>query len=73
MLFSSYTSLLFCSFLLCAIVYAEFVVIFAFTLHREMILNSTKSKNHIGIKEEIYKHTIVDLIIFIISQAERTN
>lgn len=49
---------MFCSFLFSAIVYAEFVVIFAFTFHREMIL-SIKSQNRIGIKEVIYKHIIV--------------
>lgn len=49
----------FCSFLLCAIVYAEFVVIFAFTFHREITLNSIKSQNCIRIKEVIYKHIIV--------------
>ena len=32
----------FCAVLFCAIVYAAFVVIFAFTFHREIILNSIK-------------------------------
>lgn len=50
---------MFCSLLLCAIVYAEFVVIFAFTFHREKILNSRKSQNCIRIKEVIYKHIII--------------
>lgn len=50
----------FCSFSFCAIVYGEFVVVvFAFTFHREMVLNSIKSQNCIRIKEVIYKHIIV--------------
>lgn len=49
---------MFCSFLFCVIVYAEFVVVFAFTFHREVIL-SIKSQSCIRIKEVIYKHIIV--------------